>query len=204
MSRTPRPQAHDHSGAARGRAIRWSAAVASSLLVALAVSATSRAGFSANASNATSNASAGSVSLAAAGSGTQIINLSAMKPGDTTGYKCVNVTYTGTLAANVRLYGAATNTALAPYLDLEVDMGTGAPGDNALSCTGFSVTQALYSSTLSSFLTTKTNHANGLAYWDGATQNTTKSYRFKLTLQDNNLAQGLATNPAFTWEAQSA
>jgi hypothetical protein len=201
-----RTRTQDHSPSAdHGRAIRWTAAVASSLVVALAVTTTSRAGFSASATNSASNATAGSVSLTASGSGTQIFNLTAMKPLDTTD-KCVNVTYNGTLNANVHLFGTAVNQDLAPYLNLAVDVTTGpasAAAGAGYDCAGIGGTTNIFTGTLASFVTTKTTFGTGVQGWDGATASASKSYRFRLTLQDDNQAQGKSTSPAFTWEAQN-
>lgn len=162
----------------------------------------SRAAFNSTTSNEANSFAAGTVVLGDDDAGGVMFNLSGMTPGSTA-TKCVNVTYTGSIAANVKLYGSVGGTGLAPYLDVVVDVGTSATGGATFSCTGFASGTNLFTNTLSTFGATHTNHANGLAGFAGATNPTSKSYRFTITLQDANAAQGLTASSTFTWEAQN-
>ena len=71
------------------------------------------------------------------------------------------------------------------------------------SCAGFTPGSTVYSGTLSSFLTSHTNYANGVALWNPASSPESRAYRITLTLQSNNAAQGLSTGFNLTWEVQS-
>jgi hypothetical protein len=179
------------------------AAVAVGLLVmSLLVVTGSRAAFNATTSNDTNNFAAGTVVLADDDAGSVMFNLTGMKPGDTA-TKCVNVTYTGSLAADVKLYGAVGGTGLATYLDTIVDIGTGAAGGASMDCTGFTPSSNLHNTTLEAFGTAHTNYGNGAGGFTGATNPTTRTYRFTVMLQDDNLAQGKTASTTFTWEAQN-
>jgi hypothetical protein len=172
------------------------------LVMSLLVVTGSRAAFTASTANGSNTFTAGTVTLADDDAGSVMFNLTGMKPGDTA-TKCVNVTYTGSLAADVKLYGTVGGTGLATYLDTVVDVGTGATGGASTDCTGFTAPSNLHNGTLAAFGTAHTDYSNGAAGFAGATNPSTKSYRFTVTLQDNNLAQGKTASVAFTWEAQN-
>jgi len=166
----------------------------------------SNAAFSAQTTNGTNNWASGSVTISDDDSGNALVNLSNLKPGDTA-TKCINVTYTGSLAATVKLYtSASTDTGLGQYLDFSIDEGTGATGGASLDCTGFTLGSALFpAGTLSGFLTAKNSYPNGVSTWAPAgASNAVKSYRFIWTLQDNNAAQNKSASATFTWEARNS
>jgi hypothetical protein len=148
-----------------------------------------------------------------------LLSLTSAKPGD---YDegCITVTYSGSLAATVKLYGAGTFTSassLAPYIDLVITRGSfgSAPGFD--SCTGFNADSTnyvgagagiIYSGTLSSFNSSYTSFSNGLTDpTSGSPEVWTTSephvYKIRATLQNNNAAQGLNVTETFTWEAQN-
>lgn len=141
------------------------------------------------------------------GGATAMFSVSDMLPG-TTATRCINVTYSGSQDAGVRLYGSATGTALTDYLDLTVERSTGAAGGVSFSCTGFDDVNKLSVWTATNgdfgtFLASKTDYATGADTWAplGGTP-TTVSYRFTVTLQDDNNAQGKSSTVALTWESQ--
>jgi hypothetical protein len=183
-------------------AARLAAVVAGLLVMSLLVVTGSRAAFNATTDNNANSFAAGTVVLADDDAGSVMFNLTGMKPGDTA-TKCVNVTYTGSLAADVKLYSAIGGTGLATYLDTAVDVGTGAAGGATMDCTGFGSSSNLHNTTLAAFGAAHTNYANGAGGFAGATNPTTRSYRFTVTLQDDNAAQGLTATASFTWEAQN-
>jgi hypothetical protein len=192
---------------ARRRALRSSGARMVSVLASLGVVsalvvASSQAAFNANTTNGSNSWSSGSVAIADDDSDSVLFNVTGMKPGDTA-TKCVNVTYTGSLTADVKLYGSIAGTGLSTYLTTAIDIGTGAAGGSSASCTGFSSSSSLFSGTLASFGSTYTNFTTGLGSFAGATNPTTKSYRFTVTLQDDNAAQSKTATATFTWEAQN-
>ena len=184
------------------------------LVVVGVVGATLRGTYSAFSSTTSSSGnafSAGSVVLGDNDANAALLSLSNAKPGSSsTG--CITVTYTGSLAATVRLYASVTGS-LAQYLTLTVTRGTdSAPSFN--SCTNFAADSTnyigsgpgvVYSGLLSAFPTT---YAGGLvdptsgspASWATSEAH---SYKFVVSLNDNNAAQGLSSNASFTWEAQN-
>lgn len=188
------------------RGARWATralAVAASVAVVgvLTISA-SRAAFTATTNNGSNTFAAGTVVLGDDDNAGVMFSLNSMKPGDTT-TRCINVTYTGSLAADVKLYGSVAGTGLATYLNTTIDIGTGAAGGATFDCTGFTLGSNLRGGTLEAFGTANTNFGNGLAGWTGATNPSTRSYRITTTLQNDNAAQGLTASATFTWEAQN-
>jgi hypothetical protein len=162
----------------------------------------SNAAFTASTSNGANNWASGTVALTDDDTGSVLVNLTNLKPGDTA-TKCLNVNYTGSLAAAVKLYTTSySDTGLAQYLTFSIDEGTGATGGAALSCTGFTGGTSLHSGTLDGFATTSTAYGSGVSSW-APSGSATKSYRFSWTLQDNNSAQGKNSSATFTWEARN-
>ena len=196
----------DHGGSlVRGAgtlAARLAAVGAGLLAMSLLVVTGSRAAFNATTSNDTNTFAAGTVVLADDDAGSVMFNLTGMKPGDTS-TRCVNVSYTGSLAADVRLYGTVGGTGLATYLTTVVDIGTGATGGAAMDCTGFVSSSNLHNDTLAAFGTAHTDFSNGLGGYAGVTGPVTRSYQMTVTLLDDNAAQGKAASATFTWEAQN-
>ncbi|HLL67672.1 MAG TPA: hypothetical protein VK453_18445 [Micromonosporaceae bacterium] len=126
------------------------------------------------------------------------------------GSACIKVTYTGSLAANIRLYGEVTNAGLAQHLLFSVDTGTDtAPGadlscatyTNAANVSGPSPNSSVY---LSAFPATWLA-ANPTA-WTGVAQNATRWYRISWALPADTALTGTSSVNAqvvFTWEAQN-
>jgi hypothetical protein len=117
--------------------------------------------------------------------------------------RCVVVRYDGTLTSgiSVKLHGTAAG-ALAPYLDLTIDQGSG--GGGVGSCTGFSLSTAgVYTGTLDGFATaTAAGFTAGVGTWAPASNGATMSYRFTITVQSVAGAQGKSASGGFTWEAR--
>jgi predicted ribosomally synthesized peptide with SipW-like signal peptide len=162
--------------------------------------------FSSSTTNSGNVFSAGTVVIGDNSSGT-IYNATGQKPGDSTS-GCIKVTYTGSLAATVSLYTASTSGTLGQYIDLTIDKVTysGSP-PSFPSCGSPASSTNLFTNTLASFTTNKTTFANGIqtnpasqTQWN---QNDFLYFRFTLTLQNNNSAQGLTSTTGFKWEAQN-
>jgi len=200
MSDEERDTRHSRRAAAWPGLIRFGVPAVALALVSLVVMVGSRAAFSDTTSNAANSWSAGTVTITDDDSGSAMFNASAMKPGDTV-TECIVVTYSGSLVpADVSLYGSTGGSGLDAYLDMTVDIGTGGVfGD----CTGFSLSSTPFSGTLASFSATHTNFASGVLAWSPAATPQSRTYRFTLTLQDDNAAQGLNATATFTWEAQN-
>lgn len=168
--------------------------------------------FTATTANAGNTLAAGTVSLSDDDSGTAMLSLAAAKPGDTD-TACIQVSYTGSLPAWVKLYGTTTGSGLDAYLNVTVTRGTLSPASFD-SCAGFSADATdynglgngvVYSGTLSAYPKTwaagqADPKLSGLETW---TTGEAHAYRFALTVNDTNSAQGLDATEAFTWEARS-
>lgn len=156
--------------------------------------------------------SAGTVNLTDNdGGSTSLLALSNAKPGDAdTG--CIAVSYDGTLPATVRLY-ASVSGALPQYLNVIVTRGTDS-SPSFDSCSNFTTDSTdyigagngvIYSGTLAAFPGT---YAAGLVDPTGGSPETwsnpeSHSYRFTITLQNDDAAQGLNGSATFTWEARN-
>jgi predicted ribosomally synthesized peptide with SipW-like signal peptide len=173
------------------------------------------AAFSSSTSNSANSFDAGTVAIADDDAGGTLVTLSTAKPGDsTTG--CIKITYTGSLAANVHLYGTVTG-ALAPYLNLTVTRGTGAatfPGCGSFSADGTNYMGAgagvVYSGLLSAYPSTyaagtvdPNNCGSAPCGAQSWTNPSNHVYKFVITLANDNNAQGLSSNATFTWEARN-
>ena len=163
--------------------------------------------FSSTTENPGNQITAGTVTLSDNDAGSALYSVGNGKPG-TTVDRCITVTYSGGLDSDVRLYLPETVTPLGQYVDLTVTPGTDASpsfGD----CAGFVADPApLYSGTLGAFRTAYNSWATGLADSpEGETKwstGDTVTYRFQLTVQNDNNAQGLATGThRLVWEARN-
>jgi hypothetical protein len=167
--------------------------------------------FTSTTSNSGNQFAAGTVYISDNDSGSAMYSVSNQSPDSPAVVRCIKVTYTGTMDADVKIYASAVG-AVGQYIDLLVETGSGNPTFSG--CTGFTPDAAptLYSGTLKNFADTYTSFASGLADNPGtATKWVTNDavvYRFTLTLQDDNGANGGATPlstgaHSFTWEAQN-
>lgn len=164
--------------------------------------------FSGTTENTGNSFAAGTVVLGDNDGGTALYNVSNKKPGEHV-ESCIKVTYTGTLAADVKLYAPDAIGTLGPYVDLSITPGTG--NITGTSCTGFVADSggALYSGTLGAFRTTHGSYAAGLSDHPGTTAtqwvaNDAVVYKVRVTLQDDDAAQGLTTGThALKWEARN-
>lgn len=194
-----------HYNNSAGRLARVSAFAFSSLFVTFLVVSTSRGAFSDTTDNATNTVSAGTVTLVDDDSGSVLFNVTGMAPTDSA-TNCIVVTYNGDLTPGsaVQLYRSAaiTGTGLDQYLDLVVEVGTGGTYSD---CTGFTPSSTLFTgSTLQGFATTHQAYASALdTGWSPTGAGQARTFRFTITLQDNNAAQGLNATFGFTWEARS-
>lgn len=145
---------------------------------------------------------AGTVALSDDDSGSALFDgAGLLAPGDVE-VGCIEVTYSGSLDAEIRLYGAVTGgTGLEAYLDVTVERGTG-------DCSSFGTATEVWGAAdgdLGAFLAAATAYTNGVDSWTptGGGGDDTVPYRFTITQQDDNAAQGLSSVVGFTWEAQN-
>ncbi len=166
--------------------------------------------FSSTTSNDGNVFAAGNVYLSDNDAGAAMYNISNRKPGDTV-QSCIQLTYGGTLPADVHLYTTSAINSVGQYIDLTLEKGTGSGAFP--SCSGFTPQSTLFTGTLSGFAAANNTYASGIAAFPGAqtqwNQNDTLVYRVTLTLQDNNNANGQGAGPlssgahSFTWEARN-
>lgn len=163
--------------------------------------------FSATAANSGDTFASGTVALADNDSDAALYAVTNAKPTDAPVEKCIEVTYTGSLDATVRLYTTSSIGAVGPYLNLTITPGTGSP--SFPGCTGFTPDAggAIFTGTLEGFAAAHPSYALGLADNPGSATkwvtNDAVVYRFTLTLQNTTAAQGLQTGThEITWEAQ--
>jgi Camelysin metallo-endopeptidase len=120
--------------------------------------------FTSQADNPGNQVTAGSVNLADNDSGTALYDISDAKPGDTSGEKCIRVSYSGSLDADVKLYTPSTIGDLGPHVNLKIEAGTQA-SPSFPSCTGFNPETTLFDAALSTF---PTSYAGGISDYPGA------------------------------------
>jgi len=167
----------------------------------------SYAAFTSTTTNTGNSFSTGTVAIADNDLDGAMLALTNAKPADSD-TSCIRVSYTGSLAATVRLYSTQTGT-LPQYLNLTITRGTGATAfDN---CTNFTAdgtnyigqgNGVIYNGTLGSFPTT---YAAGLVDPDSSWTNGEQPwYRFVVSVQDTNAAQNLSGTAGFTWEARNS
>jgi hypothetical protein len=166
--------------------------------------------FSATTSNAGNTITAGTVAIADNDAGAAMYSIANAKPGESVS-RCIKVTYTGSIDADVRIYTTSTIGSLGQYVDLTITPGTQATSTFP-SCTGFTADSggALYSGTLQNFGSTKNSYATGVADYPGSGTKWAASesvvYQVTATLQSSapDTAQGLTTGShTFTWEARN-
>ncbi len=201
-------------GAASPRAQRSRKALLTLLVVGILGTVTgvgSYSAFTATTGNAGNSFASGTVSIEDNDSGAAMLSLANAKPTDAD-TSCIKVKYTGTLASSVRLYGSVTGT-MPSYMTLTVTRGTQA-SPSFDSCTGFTADATnylgagngvIYQGNLSAFPAT---YGAGIVdpipgSPESWTTNEERIYRFTVTLQNDNAAQGLTGGASFTWEARN-
>lgn len=194
--------------------VKLAATAAVLAVCALMASAATWSNLNSTATNPSNSFAAGTVKLSSNSGSSAVLSLTNAKPGaQSTG--CIQVTYTGTLPANVKLYGAGGGTGLNQYLTLIVTRGTFSGTPAAGSCTGFTADTAnytsqgpgvMYSGTLAGFpATAATGQVDPTAASpESWTTGETHGYQFQVTLGTNTAAQGLTGTETFTFEADNS
>ena len=168
------------------------------LMLTVLIVSKSQAAFTDTTDNPGNGFSSASVVLTDDDTGSAMYAATGMTPGNPL-VECIEVTYSGTaVPANIRMYGTSSG-ALASYLDMTIEVGT---GGTSASCTGFSSTTTIYSGTLSNFSSTRTNWTSGLATFTAASNPTVRTLRFTVDVQNDDLAQNKSATASLTWEAQ--
>jgi hypothetical protein len=165
--------------------------------------------FSSTTTNAGNNFTSGSVILADNDANAAMYVLTNQKPGVVTD-KCIQVTYTGSLDADVKLYTTSSIGTLGPYVNMTITPGTQTT-PSFPDCTGFTPAAggAIYTGTLANFATTYPSYASGLLTYPAGVSKWTSSvgtvvYKFSVQVADNDLAQAQTTGThTFSWQAQN-
>lgn len=180
---------------------------------ALLASAAEWSNLNAAVTNPSNSFTTGTVHIGTNSSASAILSLTNAKPGaSSTG--CVQVTYTGTLGASLKLYGTGGGSGLNKYLNLVVTRGTFSGSPSAGSCSGFGPDSTnylgqgagvIYSGTVAGWPS-----GAGAAFTDPTTlnpatwsTNDAHGYQFQVTVQNNNAGQGLDGTQTFTFESDS-
>lgn len=199
------------SEATRSLAVKLLAIAVALLLSAAAWSAGTWSAFDRTAASPGNAVATGSVALADNDGGSALLSLSGARSGSSV-TSCANVTYSGTVPADVRLYGTVSG-GLASYLTLTITRGTFTTTPAAKSCIGFKADATdyvargagvIYSGSLSAF---PASAATALADpTSGATErwDSGEAHAYKLTVTMNSSSgAGLSSSADFTWLAAS-
>jgi hypothetical protein len=190
------------------RSTRILVALLATGLIAVASGRATFAAFTLTTQNANDSYAAGTVTVADNDAGTVMWDVANQEPTSPAVVRCIRVTYTGSLAAAVRLYTTTAPSALDPFLNISVEKGSMPVGTVFPNCTGFASQATIApAGTLQAFKTARTGWANGIAAFPGVqtTWNPGNSlvYRFTVQMQNTFAAQGLTGLVSFTWEAQN-
>ena len=170
--------------------------------------------FSSTTSNSANSFAAGTVLISDNDAGSVLYSVSNQAPNSPSVLKCIKVTYTGTLPADVHLYTGSTTATLDTYVNLTVEKGTVSGSPVFPGCGTFTPDSGgtIYSGTLAGFAGSKSTYASGVSMYPGSqtqwNQNDTLWFRLTLSLQDDNNANGGATpltaaSRTLTWEARN-
>jgi hypothetical protein len=200
--------------------VRWGrSAVAVAAVVAglvgsgLMVWQGSRAAFTATVDNPGNNWKTGTVNLtrnpAAAMFNTSAQNIVPDEPHS----RCIEVTYGGSLAADVSLYGTGLggDSDLAGALSLTVEEGTGGGAfGEGVECAAITSPTQIFTGTVAGFAGTHADFVTGRKTWSPTAAAQKRVYRFTYELrtgaQDQatmNALQGKTCRINFVWEAQN-
>jgi hypothetical protein len=184
-------------------AIQVSAFALSFTLVALLVVTGSQAAFVDQAENVLNHVSGTDVDLTDSGAGTAMFPDDVLSPG-TVVDRCIEVTYAGNVDPQpVVLYAASTSGDLARHLDLTVELGASTGGSFA-GCAGFAPDRTLYTGTLAGFAAAHPGYDSGVTTWDPAGSGEARSFRFRISVQDDPAASGATATFGFSWEARGS
>jgi|tagenome__1003787_1003787.scaffolds.fasta_scaffold20699092_1 hypothetical protein len=182
----------------------------------------SNAAFTAT-TTSTASFATGTVALSNNAPSGVLFNVTGIKPGDSNN-ACVNVTYSGSLGADVKLYltsltGSTGTGGLADYLRFTVEEGQGTcAGNPSYSYLAGSAVSTVSLTTLAA----ATSFGNGLSSWDTTATGAVHAFRVTWSLPDYggggpafgaagapadqaafDALQGKTVGATFTWEARN-
>ena len=163
--------------------------------------------FSATTANTGNSFAAGTVAIGDNDGGSlPLYSVGNQKPGVST-VKCIQVTYTGSLDADVKLYTTSTVNASASNITLTIEKGTSTGSTGFPDCGTFTAQgSAIYTGSLANFASSKNSYANGVAANPGSATkwvaNDALVYRFTLSVGDSGSGASSGSHD-FTWEARN-
>jgi hypothetical protein len=190
------------------RVIQVAAFALAFILVAGLVVTSSRAAFVAQNDNTANTVSSASVDLTDNDADSAMfVGVTGLVPG-TVEERCIQVTYTGNVdPTEVKLYIAGPLAAgdLSDYLNLTIDVGA-ATGQAFRSCNLFSATATLYSGDLLDFATAHPDYATTpvATTWDPSATGESRTFRFRISVQDVPAAESKSTTFGFSWETRTS
>src|SRR3954454_15246151 len=164
------------------------------------------AAFSDTTANNGNEFKAGTVTLTNNSTSAMFDNVTGGQPGAASTDRCIEVVYTGDLAATVKLYTTdATTGALSQYINVTITPGAFSGPDPAYpSCSGFTPDAggAIYTGTLAGFQSSKNSYANGVTA--PTTPGVVYKFSYSIDPAAPNSAQGAPTGShSYTWEARN-
>ena len=166
------------------------------------------AAFTGTANNPSNTFSAGTVVIGDNDADSALYGATNQAPGTDT-VRCIKLTYTGSLAADVKLYTPSALDPGAQYMDLTVEKGTVATPEPAYpNCGTFTAQGTVFDGTLEGFATQHSDWDTGATVFPGSQTSWDTDdalvFRFTLGVQDTNDAQGATSGThRFTWEARN-
>jgi hypothetical protein len=204
---------HPNGRRVSGVALKLAATATVLAVGALLVGTATWSNLNATATNPSNSINAGTVQLTSGSFTAPVISLTSAKPGAvSTG--CIQITNSGTLSVQMKLYGTGPGTGLNEYLKLVVTRGSFSGTPPAGSCNGFTpdatnyIAQGvgvIYSGTLANWPSSASSAlpdptASSPATWS---PQATHSYQFQVTVLSDARAQGLTGHQTFTFEEVS-
>lgn len=118
--------------------------------------------------------------------------------------RCIEVTYSGDSGdmSPVLLYAAATSGDLATYLDLTIDIGRADDGAFG-NCADFTPSGTVFEGTLAGFAAAHSSYATGRTTWQPSSVEETRTFRFRIAVQDVPAAAGASASFGFTWRTEA-
>ncbi|MBM2619715.1 hypothetical protein JIG36_29825 [Actinoplanes sp. LDG1-06] len=179
--------------------------VAALVAAVVTVAGSTWAAFTGTTANSGNTLVAGSVVLSDDDSGSALFSTGGLKPNASV-VNCVQVSYTGSLPATVRLFASATSdttgpsgTGLLDYLRVRVEESS----TGSFGCAGFGSPATIWDTSVSTFPTTYAGgFPSALSSWPTGTSRT---YRFTVTVEPTvpDSSDGSSATATFTWEAHN-
>ncbi len=164
--------------------------------------------FSATTQNSGNEISTGTIDLTDNDAGQALFNITDAKPGDSW-TRCIKVSYSGSLSAEMRAYLQSTPGPITPYLSAVVERGS-QPTSTFPGCTGFTDADTLFNGPLTDasfpvdWTTGLVTNPLTKTQWDTGD---TLVFRITLSISSSmpNTIQGVTEGPSeIIWEARDA